>query len=289
MPSPLRILCLGDIVGRPGRQVVQQKLPALVRQHDVNLVVANGENIAGGSGITNNLFHKLRSYGVDVVTLGDHVYRRLDIVPTLQASERIVRPANLAQSAAGRPYTVVQTNGATPASVGVFIVLGRIYMNLPADDPFAAAERVLSQIPQSVRVCVCEIHAEASSEKVAMGHWLDGRCSLIVGTHTHIPTADAKILPGGSAFISDLGMCGPYDSVLGRRKDRVVKYMTTNMPHQFEVATGDVRLCGVLAEIDADTGRAIRIERIEVQGENADQAYDADDARNNKEGSNSAD
>lgn len=288
VPTPLRILCLGDIVGRPGRQVVQQKLPALVRQHDVHLVIANGENIAGGSGITNNLFHKLRAYGVDVVTLGDHVYRRLDIVPTLQASERIVRPANLAQSAAGRPYTVVQSNGGAGASVGVFLVLGRIYMNLPADDPFAAAERVLAQMPDSVRVVVCEIHAEASSEKVAMGHWLDGRCSLIVGTHTHIPTADAKILPGGSAFISDLGMCGPYDSVLGRRKDRVVKYMTTNMPHQFEVATGDVRLCGALAEIDADTGRAIRIERIEVQGENADQAYDADDART-KEGSNNAD
>lgn len=287
MPTPLRILCLGDVVGRPGRQVVQQKLPALVRQHDVNLVIANGENIAGGSGITNNLFHKLRAYGVDVVTLGDHVYRRLDIVPTLQASERIVRPANLAQSAAGRPYTIVPTNAAG-VSVGVFLVLGRIYMNLPADDPFAAAERVLAQMPQSVRVCVCEIHAEASSEKVAMGHWLDGRCSLIVGTHTHIPTADAKILPGGSAFISDLGMCGPYDSVLGRRKDRVVKYMTTNMPHQFEVATGDVRLCGALAEIDADTGRAIRIERIEVQGENADQAYDADDART-KDGVNNAD
>jgi metallophosphoesterase (TIGR00282 family) len=275
--NTLRILCLGDIVGRPGRLVVHQKLPALVRERDIHLVIANGENIAGGSGITNNLFHKLRSYGVDVVTLGDHVYRRLDIVPTLQASERIVRPANLAASAAGRPYTVVQTNSGV--SVGVFIVLGRIFMNLPADDPFAAAEKVLSQIPGGVRCCVCEIHAEASSEKVAMGHWLDGRCSLIVGTHTHIPTADAKILPGGSAFISDLGMCGPYDSVLGRRKDRVVKYMTTNMPHMFEVATGDVRMCGAIAEIDPDTGRAISIERIEVQGENSDQAYDADDAR----------
>lgn len=274
---PLRILCLGDIVGRPGRQVVHQRLGGLVRQHKVDLVIANAENIAGGSGITTNLFHKIRAYGVDVVTLGDHVYKKADIIPTLQASERIVRPANLSSEAEGRTFTVVNTNSGV--SVAVFCLLGRIYMNLPSDDPFAAADHVLSQVPADLRVCVCDIHAEASSEKVAIGHWLDGRCSLVFGTHTHIPTADAKILPGGTAFISDLGMCGPYDSVLGRRKDRVVKYMTTNMPQPFDVATGDVRLCGALAEIDAETGRALSIERIEVQGENADLAYDADDAR----------
>jgi hypothetical protein len=276
---PLRILCLGDIVGRPGRQVVHQRLPGLVRQHKVDLVIANAENIAGGSGITANLFNKIRSYGVDVVTLGDHVYKKIDIIPTLQTSERIVRPANLSVNAAGRPFTVVTTNSGI--SVGVFCVLGRIFMNLPSDDPFAAADRVLQQMPRNVKVCVCDIHAEASSEKVALGHWLDGRCSLMFGTHTHIPTADAKILPGGSAFISDLGMCGPYDSVLGRRKDRVVKFMTSNMPQPFDVATGDVRLCGALAEIDPDTGRAVSIERIEAQGENSDQAYDADDRSNN--------
>ena len=275
---PLRILALGDIVGRPGRQVIHQKLPLFVRQHQVDLVVANGENIAGGSGITPNLFNKLRSYGVDVVTLGDHIYKRLDIVQTLQTSERIVRPANLASTAAGRTFTVVKTNSGV--DVAIFSLIGRIYMNLPADDPFAAAERVLSQLPKSVKVSVCDVHAEATSEKVAMGHWLDGRVSFVWGTHTHIPTADAKILPGGTAFQADLGMCGPYDSVLGRRKDRVMKYMTTNMPHQFEVATGDVRMCGALVEIDPETGKAISIERIEVKGDNADQAYDADDARN---------
>jgi metallophosphoesterase (TIGR00282 family) len=274
---PFRILALGDIVGRPGRQVICQKLPAAVRQHQVDLVIANGENIAGGSGITANLFNKLRSYGVDVVTLGDHVYKRLDIVQTLQNSERIVRPANLASTAAGRQFTVVKSNSGV--NVAVFNLLGRIFMNLPADDPFAAADRVLSQLPSGVKVIVCDMHAEATSEKVAMGHWLDGRASLVFGTHTHIPTADAKILAGGTAYQSDLGMCGPYDSVLGRRKDRVVKYMTTNMPHMFEVATGDVRMCGVLVEINADTGKALSIERIEVKGDNADQAYDADDAR----------
>jgi metallophosphoesterase (TIGR00282 family) len=272
---PVRILCLGDVVGRPGRQILHQKLATLVRERGVDLVIANAENIAGGSGITANLFNKVRSYGVDVVTLGDHVYRKADIVPTLQTSERIVRPANLASSAAGRPFTVVATNAGV--NVGVFCLLGRIYMNMPADDPFAAADRVLGQLPENVRVCVCDMHAEATSEKVAMGHWLDGRCSIIFGTHTHIPTADARVLPGGSAVITDLGMCGPYDSVLGRRKDRVLKHMTTNMPHPFEVATGDVRMCGALAEIDAETGRALTMERIEVRGDNADQAYDADD------------
>jgi metallophosphoesterase (TIGR00282 family) len=276
---PLRILALGDIVGRPGRQVVHRKLPGLVREKQVDLVIANAENIAGGSGITQNLFHKIRSYGIDVVTLGDHVYKKLDIVPTLQSSERIVRPANLSSNAAGRTHTVVTTNSGVP--VCVFAVLGRIFMNnLPSDDPFAAADRVLNSIPRGVKVCVCDVHAEASSEKVAMGHWLDGRVSFVFGTHTHIPTADAKILPGGSAFISDLGMCGPYDSVLGRRKDRVVKYMTTNMPQSFDVATGDVRLCGAVTEVDPETGRAVSIERVEVRDENADAPYDADDKPN---------
>ena len=271
----LKVLCLGDIVGRPGRQVIHQKLPQLVRERQVDLVVANAENIAGGSGITQNLFNKIRAYGIDVITLGDHIYKKQDIVPTLQNSERVVRPANLSQHAAGRTFTCVTTNSGV--TVCVFSILGRIYMNLPSDDPFAAADKVLSQMPGNVRVAVCDFHAEASSEKVAMGHWLDSRVSVIFGTHTHVPTADAKILPGGSAFITDVGMCGPYDSVLGRRKDRVLKFMTTNMPTPFDVATGDVRMCGLLAEVDPETGRALNCERIEVKGDNADQAYDADD------------
>jgi metallophosphoesterase (TIGR00282 family) len=276
---PVRILALGDIVGRPGRTIVHQKLPAIVRHHSVDLVIANAENIAGGSGITPNLFHKLRSYGVDVITLGDHLFRRIEIVPVMNASERIVRPANLSREAAGRSLTVVQTGSGV--SVAVFCVIGRIFMpTIVADDPFAAADRMLDSIAATVRVCVCDIHAEATSEKVALGHWLDGRVSLAFGTHTHIPTADAKILPGGTAYITDVGMCGPYDSVLGRRKDRVLKHMTTNMPHPFEVATNDVRLCGVLATIDETTGRALQVERMEVVGDNLDSAYDADDARN---------
>lgn len=273
----LRLLILGDIVGRPGRQVVCQKLPGLVRSRGIDFVIANAENIAGGSGITPNLFHKLRSYGVDVVTLGDHVYKRQDIVPTLAASERIVRPANLAQQAVGRTHTVVTSNAGV--NIAVMTVLGRIYMNTPADDPFATVDRIVRSLPGNAKLVVVEIHAEATSEKVAMGHFLDGRVSVVFGTHTHIPTADARILPGGTAYITDLGMCGPYDSVLGRRKDRVVKYMTTGMPHPFDVATSDVRMCGVLVELDEQSGRATSIERIEVAGESVDPAYDVDDRK----------
>ena len=273
----IRILALGDVVGRPGRQVISQQLPALVRQRQIDMVIANAENIAGGSGITTKLFHKIRSYGVDVITLGDHIFRRQDIVPTMQSSERIVKPANMAKAAAGRPYTIVPTASGVP--VAVFSLLGRIFMNFPADDPFAAADFVYEDVGHRAKIMVCDIHAEASSEKIALGHYLDGRVSLMFGTHTHVPTADAKVLPGGSGFISDVGMCGPYDSVLGRRKDRVLKYMTTGMHAPFEVATGDVRMCGVLAEIDPDTGQCLSIERIEVAGANADQAYDADDAK----------
>lgn len=271
----LRILCLGDIVGRPGRKVVEQKLKPLVRERKVDLVIANSENVAAGSGITASLFHKIRAYGVDVVTLGDHVYRKADIVPTLQASERIVRPANISSQAAGRTHTIVTTESGV--QVAVFCLLGRIFMNFPADDPFATADRILRSLPAGVKVSVLDMHAEATSEKVAMGHHLDGRASLIFGTHTHIPTADAKVLAGGTAYITDLGMCGPYDSVLGRRKDKVLKHMTTSMPAPFDVATGDVRLCGALAEIDPATGKALSMERIEIIGESTDQAYDADD------------
>ena len=161
--------------------------------------------------------------------------------------------------------------------VAVFCLLGRIFMNFPSDDPFATADKIVRGLPAGVKVVVCDMHAEASSEKVAMGHHLDGRASLVFGTHTHIPTADAKVLPGGTGYISDLGMCGPYDSVLGRRKDKVLRHMTTNMPAPFDVATGDVRMCGAIAEIDEATGRAISVERVEVKGESTDQAYDADD------------
>ncbi len=260
---PVRILAIGDVVGRPGQMVVADELPGLIDRLRVDLVLCNGENACNGSGLQPNQFRKLLSYGVDVVTLGDHAFRKSEIVPMLLANDRLIRPGNLSEKAAGRGSTVAATRGGI--SVGVACVLGRIFVALPADDPFAAVDRLLAGLPESVKISVVEIHAEATSEKVAMGHYLDGRVSLVFGTHTHIPTADATILPGGTAYITDLGMTGPYDSVLGRRKDRVLAHMTTAMPHPFDVASGDVRLCGVLAEIDETTGKALSVERVEVR------------------------
>jgi hypothetical protein len=278
----MRILALGDIVGRPGRAAVHELLPAVVKQHSIDLVIANGENIAGGSGITANLFRKLRSYGVGCVTLGDHAFRKGDILPILDSSERIVRPANLSRRAAGRTHVIVPVQvGGREVPVAVFIVLGRLFIaNMPADNPFAAADRILAELGQGVKVVVAELHCEATSEKQALGWHLAGRVSLAFGSHTHIPTADAKLIRGGggtTAYITDVGMCGPYDSVLGRRKEAVVPWMADSIPAPFDVATGDVRLCGVIADVDENTGRATAVERFEVAAGNADQAYDRDD------------
>lgn len=278
----MRILAIGDVVGRPGRQILAEKLPGLIRDRKIDLVICNAENVAGGSGITVNLFNKVRAAGVDVVTLGDHVYRKIEIAETMNRSERIVRPANLSKLAAGRGYTVVQA--ANGISVGVFTVLGRVYVpTMTCDDPFAAADRVIAEMGEKVKVRVGEIHAEATGEKVAWGHYLDGRVSFVFGTHTHIPTADATVLSRGTAYITDVGMTGPYDSVLGRRKDMVIKAMTTNMPHPFDVATGDVRLCGAIVDVDETTGKATAIERLEVKGNNVVPAYDDDDKAGKKE------
>ena len=257
-----RIVMIGDIVGKPGRRVVQQQLDRLRRDYRPDLIVANAENAAGGSGLTPAFFDKLCKYGIDGVTLGDHAFREQEILPTLAQASNLIRPANLPEQAPGERYMKLTTADGG-RSLYVVTVLGRLFMSgPPADDPFAAVDLVLHELPRDAAVLV-EIHAEATSEKVAMGHYLDGRVVAVIGSHTHIPTADAKILPGGTAYLTDLGMSGPYDSVLGRRKDRVVQYMTTAMPARFDVAEEDVRLCGVLIELD-DNHRATHCERIEL-------------------------
>jgi len=274
----LNILCIGDVVGKAGRAVLASHLGQLIEQRQVDLVVCNAENAAGGSGLTPQIFAKLLKYGVDVVTLGDHVYRRMEIVPTMETSAQIVRPANLPASAAGKRWTVVQTKSGS-CSVGVACALGQMYMR-SSDSPWTAVDRVWSEMPDDVKVRVLDFHAEASSEKIAMCHHLDGRASIIFGTHTHIPTADARVSAAGTACISDVGMTGPYDSVLGRRKDRVVQSLVTSMPVNFEVATGDPRMCGVLATVNSHTGRATSIERIEIKGqEQTGSPYDEHDRR----------
>jgi metallophosphoesterase (TIGR00282 family) len=274
----VNILCVGDVVGKPGRRVLAEHLPGLIREREIDLVVCNAENAAGGSGITPQIHAKLLHYGVDVITLGDHVYRKREITVALETSDRIVCPANLNPKAVGRRWTVVPTKSGR-CEAGVACVLGQMFMG-QFNSPWAAADEVLAHMGEAVKVRVIDFHAEASSEKVAMGWYLDGRVSIVFGTHTHIPTADARVLEKGTAFISDVGMTGPYDSVLGRRKDRVLWAFTTSMPTPFEVAVGDPRLMGVLVAVDESTGRATSIERIEVHGSTVTGgAYDADDGR----------
>ena len=279
----INILCIGDVVGRPGRSVLADCLLDLIADRDLELVICNAENAAGGSGITPQIFRKLLRYGVDVVTLGDHVFRKREIAPVLETSERIVRPANLSGRAAGKGMTVVSTkSGRWRAGVGC--LLGQMYMG-PSDLPWPVADRIMAEMPDDVKIRVLDFHAEASSEKIAMGWHLNGRASIVFGTHTHIPTADARILDGGTAYVSDLGMTGPYDGVLGRRKDRVLSALTTSMPVRFEVATGDPRMSGVIVVVDPDSGRAESIERIEVCGRTLEDApYDADDGHPQRSG-----
>lgn len=261
---PVNIFCIGDVVGHPGRGIIADHLRNFIQERGVDFVVCNAENAAGGSGLTPQLYKKFLSYGVDVVTLGDHVYKRLEITTTLQTSDRIVRPANLPIVATGKRWTVVPTKSGAD-SVGVVSLLGQMYMRT-ADSPWNVIDKVLGEIPREVKIRVIDFHAEASSEKIAMGWHLNGRASIVFGTHTHIPTADARILDGGTAYISDVGMTGPYDGVLGRKKERVLHAMVTSMPTPFDVASNDVRLCGVLVGVDARTGKAESIERIEICG-----------------------
>jgi 2',3'-cyclic-nucleotide 2'-phosphodiesterase len=264
----INILCIGDVVGKPGRTVLADHLGNMIVEHSIDLVVCNPENAAGGSGLTPQIFGKLRNYGVDVMTMGDHVYRKNDILNTLRTSDRIVRPANLSARAVGKTWTVVPTKSGD-VKVGVACFLGQMYMGAN-DSPWDAADRVMAAMPADVKVRVVDFHAEASSEKVAMGWHLDGRASIVFGTHTHIPTADYRVLPMGTAHVSDLGMTGPYDSVLGRRKDRVLSALTTSMPVRFEVASEDTRISAVLVAVDPNTGRAESIKRIEVRHETHD-------------------
>ncbi len=259
------LLCVGDVVGSPGRRVLTKTLPQLMRDRLIDCNIVNVENTAAGSGLTPGLYDKLVGAGVQLMTLGDHVYRRKEIIQTLETSDRIVRPANLARGAPGRDFAVWETDRGV--RVAVFCLLGQLFMRLQVDCPFRAADRVLSAIPDDVHIIVADMHAEATSEKVAMGWYLDGRVTALFGTHTHIPTADECILPKGTAYITDLGMTGPYDSVLGRMKDRVISSMTTSVPCAFDVAQGDPRVCGIVVEVDGNTRRARSIERIRVDGE----------------------
>lgn len=261
----MRLLIIGDIVGRPGKHACSQIVPKLVEERQIDFVIANAENASAGSGLTPQMFKKLRHYGIDACTMGDHIYKRREIYALLETSDRIVRPANYPAESVGRDVAVVAARNG--ARVAVISVIGRTYMNVRADCPFHAADRVLQQLPADVKIVVVDMHAETTSEKWAMGWYLDGRCTAVVGTHTHIQTADECVLPGGTAYITDLGMTGPYDSILGRDKTAVIRALVTGMPHPYNVAEGAARLSGVIVECDSESGRASAIERVHVADE----------------------
>lgn len=255
----MRILFIGDIVGKPGRRFVQRVVPPLIEREAIDLVVANAENCAGGSGLTPANYHDLISHGVDGITLGDHIYRRGEIRGVLESEPNIVRPANFPSSAPGRRWMQLTARDGTP--VIATSALGRVFMR-PVDCPFAAMDEVLAEAPSEVVVRIVDLHAEATSDMQVMGRYLDGRVSAVLGTHTHVPTADECILPGGTAFQCDVGMTGPHESILGRRIDRVMEATLTFFPAHFEVASDDIRLNGTLVDVDPASGRATAIQRL---------------------------
>jgi metallophosphoesterase (TIGR00282 family) len=255
----MRILFLGDIVGKPGVTFVKRALPVLVPHEQIDVIIANAENATDGSGLSPKDFRRIREAGVDLITLGDHVYKKKDIIPTLVEDERICRPANFPAGAPGREYALYTTR--IGETVVAFSLLGRTYMR-PAECPYQAADRVLQNLAGRTRCVVVDMHAEATADKYLMGHFLKGRVSAVLGTHTHVPTADEQILPGGTAFISDVGMTGPYDSILGRQIDRVLATAVTFVPTAFDVAENDVRLGGAIVDIDAATGQATAVRRL---------------------------
>jgi 2',3'-cyclic-nucleotide 2'-phosphodiesterase len=257
----MRILFIGDIVGKPGERIVTRALPALRKREGLDLVIANAENAADGSGLAPSIYRKLLAAGVDCITLGDHIYRRSEITDVLVSADNIVKPANFPASAPGKTWCVV--TGADGTKVGVVSLLGRVFMR-PVDCPWTAVDRVLAEMPDDAKVRMVDFHAEATSDKQLMGRHLDGRVTAVFGTHTHVTTADEQVFPGGTAFQCDVGMTGPHASILGRRIDRVMETTLTFQPTQFEVAVGDVRLCGSIVEADPTTGKAASIRRLVV-------------------------
>jgi metallophosphoesterase (TIGR00282 family) len=255
----MRLLFIGDVVGPPGVTFLLRALPAFRQAEAVDVVIANVENATNGSGLTSAVLRRLRHAGVDLMTLGDHIYKKAEIIPTLQKDGRLCKPANFPPDAPGHEFALTESRDGTP--VAAVSVLGRTFMR-PVDCPFRAADRVLKELEGRARVVVVDVHAEATADKYLLGHHLKGRVSAVLGTHTHVPTADEQVLPGGTAFISDVGMTGPYDGVLGRRVDRVLLTTVTFVPSAFDVAEGDPRMAGAVVDVEAATGRATTIRRV---------------------------
>ncbi len=261
----MRILFLGDIVGKPGYTAVLQNVEGLRGKHNLDALVVNAENASDGSGLMPRQYQRLITAGVDAITLGDHIYRRKEIIDVLNKSDRIVKPANFPGQAAGRTWVVIPT---PKGPLAIISLLGRVYMR-PVDCPFDAVDRSLAEIGDQAQHILVDVHAEATSDKQVLARYLDGKVTAVVGTHTHVPTADASVLPGGTAFQCDVGMCGPYESIIGRDIKRVVQTTRSFEPSHFHVAQGDVRLCGAIIDSD-EAGKATAIERFEQRLEDAE-------------------
>ncbi len=260
----MSIAFFGDCVGAAGRRALQEGIKHARASRQLGAIVVNGENVKNGSGITPELYRALRALGADAVTLGDHAFRDNKISEVLSdPAEPILRPANLSAKAPGKRILRIAASKERPRDIYVLTVLGRIFMSLPADDPFACVDGLLAAIPESKPIVIVEAHMEATSEKAALAHHLDGRVTAVIGTHTHVATADARVLAGGTAFITDVGMCGPHGSIIGRGVKGVLRAMTTGVHTAFDMGEGDDRANGCFVTIDASTGRATLIERFE--------------------------
>jgi 2',3'-cyclic-nucleotide 2'-phosphodiesterase len=256
----MRILFIGDIVGRPGRELIRHGLAGLVDHHSVDLVIANAENAAAGFGITREIGDQLLEWGVDVMTSGNHIWDKKEALDYIGTESRLLRPANYPAGAPGNGTYVARTKDGR--SVGVINVMGRVFMPL-VDDPFSVVSREIESIRARARIVIVDFHGEATSEKVAMGWHLDGKVTAVIGTHTHVQTADERILPKGTAYLTDVGMTGPHDSVIGVKAELAIERMQTSMPIRFHPADGDVRIEGAVIECDAE-GRATRCEPLRV-------------------------
>ena len=256
----MRVLLIGDVIGRPGRVIVQRLVPDLRQELHIDFVVANCENAAAGAGVTPSVADDLFRAGVDVLSSGNHVWRKKEALELLKLDHRVLRPANYPDRAPGTGAIVVETMAGQ--KVGVLNLQGRVFMGDLVDDPFRVAEREVQRLRLSTPIIILDMHAEATSEKVAIGWFLDGKVSAIFGTHTHVPTADERILPKGTAFLTDVGMTGPYDSVIGRRTDQILERFLSGMPIRSDVAEGNLQLRALLVDIDDKTGKATKIERL---------------------------
>jgi metallophosphoesterase (TIGR00282 family) len=255
----MNVLFVGDVIGRPGRELIRKGLRALVDRYGVDLVIANAENSAAGFGVTKDIGDTLLEWGVDVMTSGNHIWDKKEAIEYIAGEPRLLRPANFPAGVPGRGSYVARTGDGR--SVGVINVMGRVFM-MSIDDPFAVVLREIEQMRTQARVIIVDFHAEATSEKVAMGWHLDGKVTAVIGTHTHVQTADERVLPNGTAYLTDAGMTGPHDSIIGMEKQPSLARFLTGMPTKFEPATGNPRLNGVVIEADEKTGRATRIVRI---------------------------